>query len=594
MKIRGLKVLFLLSILTIALLSTLFFSRMASATPDVIEVPNGGSIQAAIYKAEDGDTIIVEAGVYNECLLIDKSLRLIGESGAVIKGDGTRDTVKIAASGVAFVGFTVNGSSRSAWSGIYMKSVDNNITGNYILNHYYGIYIFDSSNITLKNNIMTNNQLNLWVWGLNLFHFLHDIDSSNKVNGKPVYYWLNRRGGQVPLDAGYVAIINSSNVVVNDLTLTGNGEGVLFAYTKNSIISNVSASGNLRGIRLLSSSDNLIVRSVINNNEWCGILVDTSSSNEIVKNAICGNEHFGIVLSYSPLLLSRSRDNIVSANNITDNSVGIDLAGAERNVIRWNRIDNDRRNVMFDSSCYNSLYGNSITNSERGVWLFRSSNNYIHHNVFIDNTIQVYIQDFISNCIWNGDYPSGGNYWSDYEGVDLRSGPYQNETGSDGIGDSRYIVDPSTIPLELRQVDVYPLMAPLYFFDVGTWNGESCAVYVISNCTVSNFKLDANESTISFNVNGSSYGLGFCRVVVQNVIVEEMWTSNFTVLVDGVPLLTIRNWTDSAYTYIYFAYEHLEHEVAIIPEFSSALILSLFMLLILISIAFSTIIQNKK
>jgi hypothetical protein len=55
--------------------------------------------------------------------------------------------------------------------------------------------------------------------------------------------------------------------------------------------------------------------------------------------------------------------------------------------------------------------------------------------------------------MWDDGYPSGGNYWSDYRGVDLYSGPYQNETGSDGIGDTPYVIDENN-------VDHYPLMNP--------------------------------------------------------------------------------------------------------------------------------------
>jgi len=38
--------------------------------------------------------------------------------------------------------------------------------------------------------------------------------------------------------------------------------------------------------------------------------------------------------------------------------------------------------------------------------------------------------------IWDNGYPSGGYYWSDYNGTDSYSGPYQDLTGSDGIGDT--------------------------------------------------------------------------------------------------------------------------------------------------------------
>ena len=54
---------------------------------------------------------------------------------------------------------------------------------------------------------------------------------------------------------------------------------------------------------------------------------------------------------------------------------------------------------------------------------------------------------------WDDGYPSGGNYWSDYNGTDFYSGTNQNVTGSDGIGDTSYIID-------VNNVDRYPLMSP--------------------------------------------------------------------------------------------------------------------------------------
>ena len=47
----------------------------------------------------------------------------------------------------------------------------------------------------------------------------------------------------------------------------------------------------------------------------------------------------------------------------------------------------------------------------------------------------------ISFNIWDDGYPSGGNYWSNYTDIDLYSGPYQNESGSDGIWDHPYVID---------------------------------------------------------------------------------------------------------------------------------------------------------
>jgi hypothetical protein len=66
--------------------------------------------------------------------------------------------------------------------------------------------------------------------------------------------------------------------------------------------------------------------------------------------------------------------------------------------------------------------------------------------------------------IWDDGYPSGRNYWSDYDGIDLFSGPYENMTGSDGIGDTTNAID-------VDNVDHYPLMRT-YGTLLGDVNGD--------------------------------------------------------------------------------------------------------------------------
>jgi len=70
-----------------------------------------------------------------------------------------------------------------------------------------------------------------------------------------------------------------------------------------------------------------------------------------------------------------------------------------------------------------------------------SNDNSIHHNNFINNTIQAVNAN--SRNTWDGGSNSGGNYWSNYEGKDANN---------DGIGDSPYILDSTN-------QDKYPLMA---------------------------------------------------------------------------------------------------------------------------------------
>jgi len=93
-----------------------------------------------------------------------------------------------------------------------------------------------------------------------------------------------------------------------------------------------------------------------------------------------------------------------------------------------------------------------VANIWYGVELEFSSNNRFYHNNFVDNSQHVF-SDGDSSNIWDDGYPIGGNYWDDYTGTDMYSGPYQNETGSDGIGDTPYVIDQNN-------KDKYPLIRP--------------------------------------------------------------------------------------------------------------------------------------
>lgn len=97
-----------------------------------------------------------------------------------------------------------------------------------------------------------------------------------------------------------------------------------------------------------------------------------------------------------------------------------------------------------------TIRNNTMYESFFGICLRNSSDNLVYHNSFINNTVQAIATDGHANA-WDHGYPSGGNYWSDYSGTDLFSGPYQNLTGSDSIGDTQYIINSNNI-------DRYPLL----------------------------------------------------------------------------------------------------------------------------------------
>jgi len=183
---------------------------------------------------------------------------------------------------------------------VELFSKNNNITENHAtLNGRCGIHLGVGSNSKLRNNKMSNNRYNLGVSGYlaghphNVSLFVNDVDTSNTVDGKPVYYWINETDKIVPIDAGYVVLVNSTRIIAQNLNLSRNLHGILLAYTTNSTIVNNSMKYCWAGINLYESSYNSILENNSTNNEDYGILLEYSSDNSIYHNNFIDNPRQG-------------------------------------------------------------------------------------------------------------------------------------------------------------------------------------------------------------------------------------------------------------------------------------------------------------
>jgi len=151
-----------------------------------------------------------------------------------------------------------------------------------------------------------------------------------------------------------------------------------------------------------------------------------------------------------------SNGHIISDNKIVSNGQdGIYMRGSHHNKFYNNIIDNNGRCGIWSGNSFNNVFAvNILSNNRYGIWSGSSfKNNIFYHNNFIENTKQVRMYEPQYANIWDISYPSGGNYWSDYTGVDLFSGPNQGLPGMDGIWDHPYIINS-------ENQDRYPLVKP--------------------------------------------------------------------------------------------------------------------------------------
>lgn len=158
--------------------------------------------------------------------------------------------------------------------------------------------------------------------------------------------------------------------------------------------------------------------------------------------------------------LDYAEDCYIANNNAVRNGRGIYLYYSHSNIIASNDVSNNwvdgiyqGDGIHFYYSSNNTIANNNIcSNSGRGISLHGADSNRIYHNNFMDYTEHPY--DEPGDNQWDDGYPSGGNHWSDYTGVDEKSGPNQDLPGSDGIGDTPYDIQGG------GDKDRYPLMSP--------------------------------------------------------------------------------------------------------------------------------------
>ncbi|UNQ73409.1 right-handed parallel beta-helix repeat-containing protein [Infirmifilum sp. NZ] len=160
-----------------------------------------------------------------------------------------------------------------------------------------------------------------------------------------------------------------------------------------------------------------------------------------VKNLKITGFKYGIFIEGSSNIL-------IIGNNITSNDNGVTLKNSEKNIIKENLIINNLVGITLYESFNNIIADNEVAYNKGGIYycgilLEGSRNNTFYHNNFIDNWPQVH-SDYSTN-FWDIGYPLGGNYWSDYTGVD---------NNGDGVGDTPYVINE-------HNLDRYPLMKPL-------------------------------------------------------------------------------------------------------------------------------------
>jgi hypothetical protein len=166
----------------------------------------------------------------------------------------------------------------------------------------------------------------------------------------------------------------------------------------------------------------------------------------------------------------------VEGNYLADNHVGIRIVGKNNNVTQ-NWIVKNFDGLFITNSTNNMIVTNRI--EKNGIAVNTDYGGFqVYHNNFINQTIgsdgswsaiilsTAYFSEASNKTLkpdWDNDYPSGGNYWSDY----TARYPNATEIENSGIGNAQYVIGtPAAINSTqintyiVEAIDKYPLLSP--------------------------------------------------------------------------------------------------------------------------------------
>ncbi|MBD1421934.1 nitrous oxide reductase family maturation protein NosD [Sphingobacterium chuzhouense] len=315
------------------------------------------SITQAIAKAENGDTIIVHGGLYQEeNILITKSLSLIGIDNPVIDAQKKHEPVSIEANHVTIKGFTIKNSAHSSIKDVAAIKIYNgryvSIQNNILDNNFFGIYLQNAKNCHIENNR------------------LQTYGETERLVGNGIHAW------------------KSDSITILNNEIFGHRDGIYLEFVTHTQVDRNVAQHNLRyGLHFMFSHDNQYHYNTFKAN-GAGVAVMYTQRVRMEHNIF--EENWGDA-TYG-LLLKDITDSHIQHNTFVKNTTGIFMEGSNRIQIEQNSFENNGWAIKIFTSCMH---------------------NTLSRNTFIQNTFDVATNGGKMTNTFQG------NYWDNYEGYDL-------------------------------------------------------------------------------------------------------------------------------------------------------------------------------
>ena len=316
-----------------------------------------GTLREGIKTAKDGDTILLNKGIYKEGnIIINKAIYLIGIDGPVLDGENKNEILTLTGKNIVIKGIHFANAGYSS------------------MNDYAALKIIDATNILIENNSIINAS-----FGIHLANTINSVIRNNTIKGNDKSEHLSGNG---------IHLWKCADMQVENNSIQGHRDGIYFEFVTQSTIQNNLSEKNIRyGLHFMFSSNDNYFNNTFRNN-GAGVAVMYSHKVKMEGNKFemnWGPSSYGI-------LLKDISDSYIRHNTFFKNSVGIHMEGSSRIDVSKNIFKENGWALKVQASC--------------------DGNNFFLNN-FFGNSFDVGTNgSLVLNKFYN-------NYWDKYEGYDL-------------------------------------------------------------------------------------------------------------------------------------------------------------------------------
>lgn len=220
---KTLKVLPIVSLLVLSLGVGMLCVPLVSANfipeqpPAGIVIKADGSVDGTDLIRYSGNGVYTFTDDIHRTIVVQRDDIVIDGAGHTLQGSGNSVGIFLQSrNGVEIRNLTISGFEigiKFTWEIYYTQpkaeTTRNILSGNTVANNTYGVLFSDPyTHVVLRDNVFLDNEYGIF----DDVASGNDVDTSNSVNGKPIYYWVNEHYKTVPSNAGFVILKNCSGI----------------------------------------------------------------------------------------------------------------------------------------------------------------------------------------------------------------------------------------------------------------------------------------------------------------------------------------------------------------------------------------------